>query len=397
MLQLLTFTNLYPNSEQPRHGLFVEQRLRHLLATGRVRSRVVAPVPWFPFDGRIFGGYGEFSRIPLRELRGGIEVAHPRHVVLPKVGMSAAPLLMRLGVERTIRRIVAGGYDFQAIDAHYFYPDGVAATMIGLRLGRPVVVTARGSDVNVIPANAAARRQIVWSARRCAEVVTVSRALKDRLVELGVAPERITVLRNGVDLERFRPMAREEARRRTQIEGATLLTVGHLNEAKGHGIAIDALALLPDVRLVVVGEGPRGESLRRRARELGVAERVRFVGAVAPDELPSYYSAADALVLASRNEGMANVLLESLACGTPVIGTAVGGSPEVVCRPEAGVLMQRRDARALAAAWHELLARGPDRAATRRFAEGFGWEATTRGQLEIFSRVAADCASERSA
>ncbi len=316
-----------------------------------------------------------------------MEIAHPRHLVIPKVGMLAAPLLMVLGVERTIRRIRAAGYDFQAIDAHYFYPDGVAATMIGRRLGRPVVITARGTDVNVISDDPTARRQIVWAARRSAAVITVSQALKDRLLDLGVLGDQITVLRNGVDLERFRPADRAEARRRTGFRGTTLLSVGHLNEAKGHGIAIDALRLLADVELVIVGEGKLGGELRRRARELGVDGRVRLVGPVEGDDLRYFYSAADALVLASRNEGMANVLLESLACGTPVITTAVGGSPEVVRQPAAGVLMKRRDAAALAEAYHDLAARPVDREATRRVACGFDWESTTRGQLEIFSRV----------
>jgi glycosyltransferase involved in cell wall biosynthesis len=387
MLQLLTFTNLYPNREQPRLGLFVEQRLRHLLATGEVRAKVVAPVPWFPLGSRRFGSYAEFARVPAEERRDGVEVHHPRHLVLPKIGTAAAPWLMVLGVERTVRRILASGYAFDVIDAHYFYPDGVAATIIGRRLGKPVVVTARGSDLNVIPSNAAARRQIVWAARRSSAVITVSQALKDRLVDLGGDGDRITVLRNGVDLETYRPVDRDEARRRTGIDGKTLLSVGHLNEAKGHGVVIDALRLLPEVRLVVVGEGKLENTLRRQARDIGVAERVRLVGAIDAFELRYYYSGADALVLASRNEGMANVLLESLACGTPVITTAVGGSPEVVSRPEAGVLMERRDAAALADAYRRLQERYPDRAATRRFAEGFGWEPTTRGQLEIFSRV----------
>ena len=388
MLQLLTFTHLYPNREQPRLGLFVEQRLRHLLASGEVRSSVVAPVPWFPFQARVFGEYATFSRVPVEERRDGVQVAHPRHLVIPKVGEAVAPLLMALGVERTVRRIRAAGHDFRVIDAHYFYPDGVAATLIGRRLHRPVVITARGSDVNVLPQSLAARRQILWAARHGAWIITVSRALRERLVELGVSHDRITVLRNGVDLNRFRPADGVAARRKGPASGTTLLSVGNLIEAKGHGIAIEALRWLPEARLVVVGEGGLEHALRRQARELGVAERVRLVGPVEGAELRDHYASADALVLASRSEGMANVLLESLACGTPVITTAVGGSPEVVSRPEAGVLMERRDAAALADAYRRLFARYPDRAATRRFAETFGWEATTRGQLEIFRRVA---------
>ncbi len=379
-IRLLTYTTLYPNSEQPRHGIFVEQRLRQLVRSGRAVSRVVAPVPWLLREASV-------SRIPRHEERHGIPIDHPRYPVVPKIGMSIAPALLAIATLRELAHVARSGYEFAAIDAHYLYPDGVAAAWIARRLRKPLVLTARGSDVNVLPLYALPRRQILWAARRAAAIVTVSRSLEQSLVALGVAPERLTTLRNGVDLDLFRPVDRVLTRNRLGLDGPTLLSVGHLAENKGHHIVLHALAELPDTSLVIAGDGPQAADLRALARTLGVSPRVRFVGTLAQDELPAWYGAADALVLASSREGMPNVVLEALACGTPVVATAVGGIPEVVSVPAAGVLMARRDPQALAEAFRALCRSGIDRAETRRHAERFGWPATTEGQLRIFGAL----------
>ena len=386
-IRLLTFTSLYPNAAQPGHGLFVEHRLRQLLRTHEVTGRVIAPVPWFPFKGQRFGQYGRFAAAPARAMRHGIAVEHPRYVVVPKLGTNIAPFLMAAGTARAVAAAAhsAGGFDL--IDAHYFYPDGVAAALLGRRLGRPVVITARGSDVNLIAELRLPRRMITWAAREAGAVITVSAALKDRLVSLGVAHEKITVLRNGVDLELFRPLDHKEQRTRLGLRGRVLLSVGNLVELKGHHIAIDALGRMPDVTLIIAGEGPWRGRLEALSHRIGVADRVRFVGRLDQCALRAYYSAADALVLASSREGWPNVLLESMACGTCVMATAVGGIPEVVRAPEAGALLPERSAQALIAVNQRLAERPPSRAATRAFAERYGWEATTRGQIDLFRSI----------
>jgi glycosyltransferase involved in cell wall biosynthesis len=167
----------------------------------------------------------------------------------------------------------------------------------------------------------------------------------------------------------------------------TLLAVGHLVPVKAQDLIIGALPLLPGVRLVLAGDGPDRAKLETLARELKVSERVTFLGAVPQAQLRSHYGAADALVLSSSREGWANVLLEAMACGTPVVASRVYGTPEVVAAPEAGVLMAERSYQGVADAVNALRANYPDRGATRRYAERFSWDDTTEGQLRLFEQV----------
>jgi glycosyltransferase involved in cell wall biosynthesis len=386
-IRTLLFSTLFPSSARPLHGVFVETRLRELLKTGEVQTRVVAPVPWFPLSGRRFGNYGLFASTPRFEVRNDIEVHHPRYVLPPRMGMNIAPFVMAAAALPTVRRLVRDGYDFDLLDAHYYYPDGVAAGLIARKLGKPLAVTARGTDLNLLPDYVGPRWMILRTASQAAGSIGVSRALMDRLAAMGANPAKLHVLRNGVDLQRFVPEAREEARSRLRLgKGTLLLSVGALIELKGHQVAIEALASLHDVQLLIVGQGPDAAALQSHAQRHRVVDRVRFVGQVANEDLRWWYSAADALVLCSSREGWANVLLESMACGTPVIATDICGTPEVVAKPEAGCLMRERSAAALIEAFRELQARMPHRQAVRRYAENFSWEATTQGQIDLFRR-----------
>ena len=390
-MKLLTFSTLYPNAEQPNHGIFVETRLRYLIASGQVESRVVAPVPWFPLKAERFGHYATLAKVPRRETRNGIQVVHPRYLVVPRFGMNFTPYTLARAARSDIGRILDEGYDFDAIDAHYFYPDGVAAVMLGKYFNKPVVITARGTDINLIPQFERPKQLILQAAREADGIITVCNALKDEMVQLGVAPDNITPLRNGVDLERFQPVDRAAARAAIGLAPGrfTLLSVGLLDPRKAHDLIIRALPRLPDVDLLIAGIGPEKKNLEALARELGVADRVKLLGGLPQTELKTYYNGADALVLASSREGWANVLLEAMACGTPVVASNVWGTPEVVAAPEAGVLMPQRTPEGLVQALGQLRANYPDHAATRRYAENFGWQPTTQGQIDLFQSIMA--------
>ena len=392
-LNLLTFTSLYPSAQQPQHGVFVENRLRHIVALGGVSTRVVAPVPWFPFSGSRFGRYGAYADIADHETRFGIDIVHPRYVVIPKVGMSFAPALMYRATVKMLTKLRDDGEGFDLIDAHYFYPDGVAAAMVGAAIGRPVVISARGTDINLIPDHPAPRRQILQAASRAAAIIAVSEALRIRMIEIGIAPEKIAVLRNGVDTDVFALLDRDRVRRELGLDRPTMVAVGNVLVSKGQDLAIRALALLEDFALMIVGAGPDEAKFRGLAATLGVADRVRFVGRVPQEDLARYYGAADVAVLASMREGWPNVLLESLACGTPVVASNVGAVPEIITTPATGRIMTDRTPEALADAVRSLRAKLPDRNRVRAYAAEFGWEDTARAQKALYADVVATFAT----
>ena len=388
-LRVLTFTTLFPNSEQPSHGVFVENRLRHLVASGEVESVVVAPVPYFPSTARCFGDWARYARVDRQEMRHGLAIHHPRFPVIPRVGMSTGPALLAAATISLVRRLLAKDRGFDVIDAHYFYPDGVSALWIGRHLRRPVVITARGTDINLISRYALPRRAIRWGIANADRLIAVSEALKHALVALGAVPDGVEVLRNGVDLSMFRPTDRRAARQALGLTRPTLLSVGHLIERKGHDRVIEAMRQLPDFDLIIVGEGPEREALGHLARGVGVTDQVRLLGARPHEMLPEIYGAADALVLASSREGWANVLLEAMACGTPVVASNIWGNPEVVKTAASGVLTEHNTPEGIARAVRTLFANLPARAATRAYAEGFSWDDTTRGQIALFHCVIA--------
>jgi glycosyltransferase involved in cell wall biosynthesis len=381
-LRLLTFSTLYPSAARPNHGVFVENRLRHLLASGEARSSVLAPVPWFP--GR------HAAQPPEREERHGIALRHPRFLAVPGLGLATNPYALYRAARAELRDMRREGFAFDLLDGHYLYPDGVAAVWLAREFGVPVVLTARGSDTSQLPNLPVAGRLIRRAIRDADALVAVSQGLKDGLVALGAPPEKVTVLRNGVDTALFCPPGdRAALRRELGVEGTLVLSVGLLIERKRHHLTIEAVARLPGVRLLILGEGPERGALEALAQRLGVADRVALPGAKPHAELPRWYGAADAMVLASSREGWANVLLESMACGTPALATPAWGMAEAISAPEAGEVVAEATPEAIAEGLRRLLDPRWDRAATRAHAERFGWEETTQGQLRLFRDVLA--------
>lgn len=387
-IKLLTFTTLFPNKEQPHHGIFVENRLRHLIETGKISLKVVAPVPWFPFKSERFGQYGSYARVPEKEQRDKVTIFHPRYVVIPKIGMIVTPVTMALSCLPIIRRIIKNGYDFDVIDSHYYYPDGVAAVILGKILKKKVVITARGTDLNLIPKYRLPRKMILWAQKYASTSITVCSALKEELSKIGGDSKKTQVLRNGVDLSVFRPPKnRDFLQKKLGIQKQMVLSVGLLIKRKGHNMVIEAVSRIPELVLFIAGSGPEKDNLKQLVKQFEIGDRVFFLGAVPHVELKKYYGAADVTVLASSREGWANVLLESMACGTPVVATNIWGTPEVVNTKTAGLLCPQRSPKSIADTITRLLNDYPDRDQTRKYAEQFSWDKTTRGQLDLFSHI----------
>ena len=386
-LKVVTFTTLYPNSIFPRHGIFVAERLKHLLQTNQVDVTVIVPVPWFPIKSKLFGEYGKWAQVPSIEQHSDITVHYPRYLSIPKVGMSIAPLLLALSLSGYFRRLKKELDGKFIIDAHYLFPDGVAACLLGKWLGIPVVMTARGSDVNVFPRYAAPKAMIKWAVRSSEKVITVSETLKNKLVSIGLSPDNLVTLRNGVDLEKFRIIPAQNQGDKNVSTGLKLLSVGNLLEVKCHHLTIEAVAKIQHATLDIIGDGPLYVKLQDLIKRLGVENRVSIIDNISQTELVKFYNSADMLILPSKREGMPNVVLESLACGTPVVATNVGGVNELLTCPEAGIVIDPNSPDAIVKAVEKLSKNYPDPAATRAYAETLDWESTIDGLLKVFREI----------
>lgn len=383
-MRLLTFTNLYPTDDEAGRGVFVEERLRHLVATGQVSADVLAlrPAPTVLLNRR--------KRALLVQHRHGIAVNIQPVPTLPLLTNWMDPWLWARAAERRARELLSFGADSDVIlDGHFLYPDGVGAVLLARRLGLPVVISARGSDVNVKCQSQVMRAWVRWAAAHSSALITVSRALAEKLNRLDIRAPILEVVPNGVDLTLFRPFDREPGLRAADGTKRVIASVGHLVPGKGHDIVIGAIASLPDVTLLIVGSGPERARLQQQALRLGVASRVRFLGAVPHEQMPEIYNQADALALASANEGMPNVVLESLACGTRVVATDVGGVGEVMNSPSAGLLVQERSSEAFRDAIARVFRLDISMEQTRRFAQRFAWGAVVNEQLSVYRRVLA--------
>jgi len=384
-MNILTITTLYPNQKQFRHGVFIETRLRHLVETGEIKARVVAPVPWFPFKGNMFKQYAVYADVPKFENRHGIDIYHSRYLVIPKIGMLLTPFFMAISLYFQLKQLNKQE-KIDLIDAHYFFPDGVAVALVNKLLKIPFIISARGTDINLIPEYKIPRKMILWAAKQAQASVTVCKALKDSMVEMGAEEKKIYVYRNGVDLELFRLLDKQQCREKYQLNKKTLVSVGHLIERKGHHLVIEAMQFLPDYQLLIVGGGEEEKSLKALVETLSLTKQVSFLGEKKQQDLTEIYNAADAMVLASSREGWANVLLESMACGTPVVATDIWGTPEVVQNLDAGVLV-KRTSKEISEGVKVLFNNYPKRDDTRKYAEQFSWDSTTKGLIKLFKGI----------
>jgi glycosyltransferase involved in cell wall biosynthesis len=356
---------------------------------------VVAPQAWFPGQAliRLFRPhFRPMARVC--EVIDGIEVHRPRFLSFPGVFKRADGMLMAICSYLTVRRL-SKRHCANLLDAHFGYPDGRAATMLGRWLSLPVMLTLRGKEERQM--RTAVRSPLVAAIRDADRIITVSQALRDVAILAGADPAKVEVIGNGIDLGKFVRMDQTEARIRLGVpsDAQVLVSVGALVERKGFHRVIELLPSLVKahptlVYLIVGGAGPEGDMSARLvelAREAGVAERVRFLGAMSPSELKVPLSAADVFVLASSYEGWANVILEAMACGLPVVATDVGGNAEVVSDQSLGEVVPFGDAERLGQAISSALLRFWDRSEIRRHAEANSWDARMPVLRTAFERL----------
>lgn len=389
-------SHMYPSPVNPTGGIFVHEQVKALRARGH-DVRVVSPKGWAPPG---LSRWSSYRDVVARDVVDGIEVHYPRKLTLPggRLRHRNAEAFL-LGIRRTVRRIHAE-WSIDVIHAHMMVPDGWAASRIGPELGVPTVGTAHRADVLDIPAQGAkSRMQVAEAIRSLDAVVTVSRAIGDAADAIARPKRPITVVPNGADAEVFLPRDPVEARRRLGIpEGGPVVSyVGKLVPRKGVDTLIESMGVLAAresgaPHLVMAGIGPMRESLEQRARELGVADRITWLGKVPHDDVGWVMSTGDVFILPSLSEGLPTVVCEAMACGLPVVATAVDGTPEIVDEPATGLLVQPHDIDGIAAALSRLLDNPALRAqmgaeALRRSAADYTWAANARRMEDVYSSV----------
>lgn len=393
-------STLFPSAAEPVAGVFIRERMfrvaRHLPVT------VVSPQPWFPGQG-ILRRWRPHYR-PQRadfEVMDGVEVHRPRYLAVPGLMRRLDGWSIAVAVRPLLEKLKRDGRA-DILDVHFGYPDGYAGHLLARWLALPYLVTLRGKEERMRHTPSLAKRMSVALAA-ADRVVSVSGALRRVGIDLGADESRSVLIGNGIDLEKFRPVARAEARERLGVpaDAQVLVSVGGLVERKGFHRVIECLPDLlkshPRLLLLVVGgAGPEGDYsavLRRLTQERGLQDQVRFLGPMAPADLHVPLSAADVFVLATRYEGWANVLLEAMACGLPVVTTDVGGNAEVVCQPELGLIVPFGNAERLGSALGSALNRDWDRQAIRAYAEENAWDRRIDQLLRLIRDMARPAAA----
>lgn len=371
-MRVLTLSTLFPDASRPTFGIFVERQTLGLAAREGVELRVVSPraLPPAPLDGH--PRYNARAELAEDEDWKGLRVYRPRFMHFPGPAVRYAPGFM---VHRLRRYLLAlrEEFPFDIIDAEYFWPDGPAAAFLGQAWDVPVSIKARGSDIHLWGQRRYGRRHIVQAGEAADGMLAVSEALKRDMVALGLPEEKIRVHYTGVDLDRFVIADRAAAKAALRITGPLIVCVGYLIERKGQRLVIDAMTSLPDATLLLVGDGPARQALQVQIEQLGLSNRVRLLGPQPHEALPPLFAAADVSVLPSSSEGLANVWVESIACGTPVVIADVGGARELVDSPAAGRIVERTP-EAIADAVRAIIDAPYGRERTRRSAERFTWE-----------------------
>lgn len=343
--KLLLITNLFPNPVEPNRGIFVAEMLREMKDMAEIT--VISPVPWFPRIGflRRFGRWYKFSQIPHRYTIDGQDVVCPKYLAIPKAGFLHSITLFLAVLPYVVKAHRREKFDL--INAHWVFPDGVAAYWISRMMKIPSVLSAHGCDINLYLNMPLRKWQIVSALNGIEHITVVSSRQKGTLSAAGINGAKISVIYNGFS-DRFTIQDKAEMRSELGLDPSSkiILFVGRLVGVKGFEHLIHAVKKLEqsgryDYEIVVVGDGDMRREHEGEVARLGLSHKIRFYGEKGRDEIHKWFGACDVLCLPSIVEGCPTVVIEALACGRPVVASAVGEIPHLIgkdngflCRPK---------------------------------------------------------------
>jgi teichuronic acid biosynthesis glycosyltransferase TuaC len=335
-IKILAISYLFPNNSQPAYGIFVLNRLRALQQACDIR--VISPIQWYPWIHKVRGGLWG-SGIPLHDRIRGVEVHHPRFATIPRFLKWIDAITYLWAVRSVVKKLErCESFDFDLIDLHWTYPDIAAGYYLARKYRKKFIVTVRGHEALYLNEHTLRERMLAHLLRKADFVITLSEELRGLVIALGVHPERTRVVLNGVDLSRFRPAERASSRQSLGLptNKKIIISVGRLTEGKGHDELVQmmpGLSKTQDVELYIIGgvnpESDFSSVIRSLISKLAL-KNVHLVDRADYEMLPAWYNAADLFCLATKREGCPNVVLEALACGTPVVVTNVGAVGELI-------------------------------------------------------------------
>lgn len=389
-MKILSVCHFFPNRVRPHSGIFVKERLKSVAMRENVNLSVVAPVPSFP-SMNLIPKYQGLETLEQRETIDGLEVFHPRYFMIPKFFKSLDAKFFESSFTRFLEENPACSKS-DIFDFHWTYPDAIGGLESARKFGKKTVVTVRGNEALYYFDKSKMRKVLQQRLSEFDHVIAVSSDLQRKIMsEYNVQPSKISVIPNGIDSGKFYLIDRDESLRICDrgISRQFILTVSRLSGEKGLEFLLKAFSDLnrPDLDLIIIGDGPLKKQLTAMCQSHNIADRVIFKGEMRHDKLLAWYNAADLFCLPSLREGCPNVVIEALACGTPVVASNVGGIPDLVTSDNCGYLVPPADSEALSKALERALAADWNSKVIASVGSARSWEQVAESVIDVFERI----------
>ena len=386
---ILLISNLFPNFEQPERGIFTYHIARELKK--KCTITVISPLPWSPRIPYLPKQWSIFSVIPIRAHFKEFEVYYPKYFMVPLIGDYFSYLSLYFSLSHFFRsKIFAEKIDL--INVHWAYPDAVAVEKIARQFQIPVIVSLLGSDVNRDMHKPYFCRLIKKTLKNCAQVVTVSGELKKAVINHGIREDKISVINNGVDLDKFPIRDKIQCRSELGLKQGQyyIVFVGRLEPVKGVGTLLEAVNAnrekLSRVKIILVGDGSLSQKLKQDCIKNNLHDIFIFAGHQRHDTISKWYGAADLFCLPSLNEGHPNVIMEAIASGRPVVASDVGAISEFVT-DKVGALFQAGNSKSLGEALENVISKNWSPEQIRNLVVTMTWQDSAQKYLNVFENI----------
>lgn len=392
---------MYPNTYRPYSGIFVEEQVHALKKIIDGNITVISPVPWAPRFLWFRKKWREYGQIEKEIIKNGIKVFYPRYFVIPgKIFFPLEGFFIYFSVRSLINKLIKVNKSSNILHTHTILPDGLAGVLLKKKLKIPHICTIHGSDINIYPfRNRFTHYMTRYALKKVDHLITVSNKLKAKVNEMVGIVNNISVIYNGADAEKFKPISKEIAKGKLNINetNRVILFVGNLIPVKGVNFLIESFARLQreykknDIVLYLIGDGIEKETFISMVKRLNIEKDVFFKGKRPHNEIPLWLNIADIFVLPSISEGFPTVIPEAMMCGVPIVATDVGGISEAIIDNENGLLIESKSVEELTKAINTFLNNDQFKLkvieAGKRYSTDFTWEKNAEKTIKLYEEV----------